>query len=64
LVEAASLSGRQTQLVTARLPADPNATNLVVAPHEFFVLHGDSDDEPNSAAAVSIPICTEQPGTP
>ncbi len=64
LVEAASLSGRQARLVTDRLPADPDITNLVVAPHEFFVLHGGSDAVLNAAAAVSIPICTEQPGTP
>ena len=54
----------EAELVTDRLPADPDTTNLVVAPHEFFVLHGGSDDELNAAAAVSIPICTEQPGTP
>ena len=64
LVEAAALAGREARLVTDRLPADPDVTNLVVAPHEFFVLHGGSDAELNAAAAVSVPICTEQPGTP
>jgi hypothetical protein len=64
LVEGASLAGRDAHLVTHRLPADPHVTNFVVAPHEFFLLHGGSDDELNAAAAVSIPICTEQPGTP
>src|SRR5262245_8772685 len=63
LVEAATLAGRRVDLVTDRLPCDPATTNLVVAPHEFFVLHGGSDPEINVAAALSVPICTEQPGT-
>jgi GT2 family glycosyltransferase len=63
LVEAATLAGRRARLVTDRLPNDPATTNLVVAPHEFFLLHGGSDAEINAAAAVSVPICTEQPGT-
>ncbi|HET9546506.1 MAG TPA: glycosyltransferase family A protein [Desertimonas sp.] len=64
LVEAARLAGRDARLVTNGLPADPLVTNLVVAPHELFLLNGGDDAELNSAAAVSIPICTEQPGTP
>jgi hypothetical protein len=64
LVEAAALAGRKAELVTDRLPADEHVTNLVVAPHEFFLLFDGGDDELNAAAAVSIPICTEQPGTP
>jgi hypothetical protein len=63
LVEAATLAGRRAELVTDRLPRDPATTNLVVAPHEFFLLHGGSDAEINAASAVSVPICTEQPGT-
>ena len=63
LVEAATLAGRRAGLVSDRLPSDPATINLVVAPHEFFLLHGGSDAEINAAAAVSVPICTEQPGT-
>lgn len=64
LVEAAQRSGRIAQLVTDRLPSDATATNLVLAPHEFFALNDASDGDINDAAAVSIPVCTEQPGTP
>lgn len=64
LVEAARQRGRVAELVTDALPADPLAANLVLAPHEFFGLHGGSDDELTAAAALSIPIATEQPGTP
>jgi Glycosyl transferase family 2/Glycosyl transferases group 1 len=64
LVEAAALAGRDASLVTDRLPADPGVVNVVVAPHEFFVLHGGTDAELNAAAARSVLICTEQPGTP
>ena len=64
LVEAAQLAGRDARLVTNGLPADPLVTNLVVAPHELFLLNGGDDAELNGAAAVSIPVCTEQPGAP
>lgn len=64
VVEAATLSGRTANLVTDRLPDDPDITNLVLAPHEFFLLQGGTDAELNTSAAVSVPICTEQPGTP
>ena len=48
-----------------RLPTvETGAINLVVAPHELFVLDDASDAEVARAAAASIPICTEQPGTP
>jgi GT2 family glycosyltransferase len=63
LVEAAARTGRDAKLVTDRLPADPAVTNLVVAPHEFFPLHGGGDRDLIEAAAVSVPVCTEQPGT-
>ena len=51
LVEAARLAGRDARLVTTGLPADPLVTNLVVAPHELFLLNGGDDAELNSAAA-------------
>src|SRR3990170_917494 len=63
LVEAAQLTGRDAGLVTDRLPRDPAVTNLVLAPHEFFLLHGAGDAELNEAASISVPIATEQPGT-
>ena len=40
IVEAAQLAGRSAALVTDRLPADPGVINLVLAPHEFFLVHG------------------------
>ena len=49
--------------MTDRLPRDPSVTNLVLAPHEFFLLHDAGDAELNEAAALSVPITTEQPGT-
>lgn len=64
LVEAATASGRTARLITDRLPEPGGTTNIVVAPHEFFVLHGGSDEALLRAAAASVPLCTEQPGTP
>ncbi len=65
IVEAAHQAGRTATLVRDRLPTiDTGAINLVVAPHELFVLDDASDAEVARAAAASIPICTEQPGTP
>lgn len=64
LVEAATLADRSARLVTDRLPDDPGITNLVVAPHEFFLLSAATDAELHASAAVSIPVCTEQPRTP
>ncbi len=64
LVEAADQLGRTTALVTDGLPHDPDAINVVVAPHEMYVLAGATDAEVNRAAAISIPVGTEQPGTP
>jgi hypothetical protein len=64
IAEAATECGREADVVVDRLPADDGCTNLVVAPHEFYVLRDDSDDEVRAAAAVSVPVCTEQPGTP
>ncbi len=64
LVEAARSCGRDVSLVTDRLPARDGTVNLVVAPHEFYVLRSDDDAAVRAAARCSIPICTEQPGTP
>jgi hypothetical protein len=64
IVEAAQLSGRKAALVDDRLPANDGSINLVVAPHEFYLLRDDTDDEIRRAARCSVPVCTEQPGTP
>ena len=64
IVEAAQQSGRTAALVCDRLPSASGAINLVVAPHELFVLDDASDATIARAAAASVPICTEQPGTP
>lgn len=65
IAEAAALTGRPAELhADGTPPTDAAATNLVVAPHEFYLL-GDLDDrEIVRAARRSIPVCTEQPGTP
>lgn len=63
IVEAAGMGGRDAALVDDRPPQPDGSINLVVAPHEFFLL-GACDPEAIAAAArCSIPICTEQPGT-
>jgi len=64
IVEAAQQAGREATLVRDRLPSPSNAINLVVAPHELFVLDGADDGTVARAAAASVPICTEQPNTP
>jgi hypothetical protein len=96
IVDAARELGRDARLVTDRLPQPDGSINLVVAPHEFFLLppaasgqHSDaaphgvvsdavphgvvsdaalhgvvSDADVVAAGACSIPVCTEQPGTP
>ena len=64
VAEAASLTGRRAEVVTDGLPAADGSINLVVAPHEFFELHDASPAELKRAAAASICVCTEQPGTP
>ena len=64
IVEAARLAGRTAELSTNGLPRRDRSLNLVVAPHEFFVLNPCTDVELEAAAQCSIPICTEQPGTP
>ena len=64
VVEAARQAGRTATLVCDRLPSASDAINLVVAPHELFLLDDASDSAVGRAAAASVPICTEQPGTP
>ncbi len=65
IVEAAGQLGRDASLVAdGSLPADPAAINLVVAPHELYLLSNASDAEIDASARISVPVCTEQPGTP
>lgn len=64
LVEAAVLTGRRAVVVDDRLPHHDGSINLVVAPHEFFALSDAATVDLQHAAAVSICVCTEQPGTP
>lgn len=65
-MEALVLIGRSGELVIDDLPeptGDP-IDNLVVAPHEFFVLSTSSEPDRLRAASGSVCINTEQPGTP
>lgn len=65
LVEAAGLLGRPSALhADGEAPTDPDAVNLVVAPHEFYLLSELDDRGIERAARLSVPVCTEQPGTP
>src|SRR5262245_12307907 len=64
LVEASRLVGRAASLHTEDLPDDDGAINLVVAPHEMFLLSDRPAVELKRAAACSFCICTEQPNTP
>ncbi|MEO8266785.1 MAG: glycosyltransferase [Ilumatobacteraceae bacterium] len=66
LVEGLVLVGRSAELVIDDLPdsADDPMHNLVVAPHEFFVLSPSTEADRLRAASASICINTEQPGTP
>src|ERR1043165_9197049 len=65
LVEALLLLGLPGELVIDDLPdgGDP-LDNLVVAPHEFFVLSPSAEPDRVRAAKQSVCINTEQPGTP
>lgn len=63
-VDAARLAGRTSELVSDALPSIDGSINLVVAPHEFFELFDASADTLQRAAAASICVGTEQPGTP
>ncbi len=64
LVEAAQIAGRVATLVDDSLPSPDGSINLVVAPHEFFELFPASPADLQRAAAASVCVCTEQPGTP
>ena len=65
IVEAAGQTGRGARLVAdGSAPNDAAAVNLVVAPHEFYLLSDFDDRTIDRAARISVPICTEQPGTP
>ncbi|MFM2072364.1 MAG: hypothetical protein RLZZ623_2627 [Actinomycetota bacterium] len=65
LVEALVSRGREAELVTNELPSVGDALhNLVVAPHEFFVLFPASETDRLAAAERSVCINTEQQGTP
>src|SRR3954451_4110046 len=66
LVEALTQLGRRGEVVIDDLPdaADPPLTNIVVAPLEFFTLSAASEPDRSRAAAASVSINTEQPGTP
>jgi len=64
LVEASELAGRRAALVDDRLPRADGSINLVVAPHEFFELSDAPKADLQRAAAASVCVCTEQPGTP
>lgn len=65
LVEAGALLGRTATLIDDGTPPhDPGAVNLVVAPHEFYLLSEFDDRTIHRAAEVSVPVCTEQPNTP
>lgn len=62
--EAAQELGRSAKVVTDRLPDVDGSINLVIAPHEFFVLSDEPVSALKRAAAASVSICTEQPNTP
>jgi hypothetical protein len=69
LAEALVSTGRQAEVITDALPEDGGAgssalDNLVVAPHEFFVLFPADEAAKQRAAASCVCINTEQPGTP
>ncbi len=64
VVDATRLTGRTATLLTDRLPQPDGSLNLVVAPHEFFELYDAPAADLQRAAAASICIGTEQPGTP
>ena len=64
IAEATALTGREVEVVNDRLPAADGSINLVVAPHEFLELYPASRKALQRAAAASICVNTEQPGTP
>jgi hypothetical protein len=69
LVEALIAGGRAAEIVTDRLPeplgpGDDPLHQLVVAPHEFFVLFPADEIDRLRSAASAVCINTEQQGTP
>lgn len=65
LVAAFVDAGRPAELRTGGVPqASPSVVNLVVAPHEYFSLELTDPAARIAGARASIPVCTEQPGTP
>jgi GT2 family glycosyltransferase len=65
LVAALGDAGHGAALRTAGVPqAGGGVVNLVVAPHEYFELALTDPVQRAAGAAASIPVCTEQPGTP
>jgi hypothetical protein len=64
IAEATRSTGRSAVLVNDQLPQADGSINLVVAPHEFFELFQADATSLQRAAAASVCICTEQPGTP
>ncbi len=63
ITEAAASTGRRVALIDDRLPTADESINLVVAPHEFFELNAAQRKELQRAAAASVCVNTEQPGT-
>ncbi|MEP7203482.1 MAG: glycosyltransferase [Ilumatobacteraceae bacterium] len=63
VAEAVELTGRHVAVIDDRLPSADGSINLVVAPHEFFELYDAPRKDLQRAAAASICINTEQPGT-
>ncbi len=55
---------RDVSVCTDELPEADGTINLVVAPHEFFELNDATTSDLQRAAAASICVGTEQPGTP
>jgi hypothetical protein len=65
LVQAIAGGGRRAALVVDGVPLDDGRLHLIVAPHEFFPLHPETDEAALAdAAAASVCINTEQPGSP
>lgn len=64
IAEAGALTGRTARLLDdGSTPDDADATNLVVAPHEFYLLEDYDDATIDRSVRRSVPVCTEQPGT-
>lgn len=65
IAEAAGSDGRNSIVrADGEAPHDAAAINLVVAPHEFYLLSDLDDAGIQRATGISVPVCTEQPGTP